>query len=267
MLWLLPLLGAMAGNRIHESKFANLSTGVVLVRPGATAFAPGASIPSTDGGIHPALSSPELLQSVIAKLDLRSRWQLSAADSYARLRGMIRLQSVEGTILTEVTVRGSSMVESLEVCHSVLEEFTRIVNRQAFEERALSLASSTEAASRQESLVEQKREALSKLLRRDKYGSFPVQEAEFEQAQRDLEKLKIHEITLRLESEIWEERVLVHEWPSAASPVSMRSEWTRSLLLHLALGLAAGALSSIVSIYLAELSFPKRESPSIGSGL
>lgn len=76
MLWLLPLLGAMAGNWVHSSKFANTSSGVVLVRPRTLVFAPGTCIPSYDETVDPVLSSPALFRPVASKPDLGSRWQM-----------------------------------------------------------------------------------------------------------------------------------------------------------------------------------------------
>lgn len=255
VLWLMPLVGVLAGLWTHSSKFAHISSGTIQIRFGPLVFAPGACIPSNDQPTHPALSSPELLQAVVAKQDLESRWGLTRRDCLDRLRGMIRSRAIEDTALTEISVRGWNIEESIAICRTVLEEFRQIVSKETANRLSPDLAWAKEAAIRQEELVDRKRAELSDLLRSNKHFGLNAAKTAFEEAQRELGKLKIRETKLELDSKVLEP-VLVHEWPSASLPASLRSEWIRSLLFHLVRGISAGALLAIALMYLLEWIFP-----------
>ena len=256
VLWLLPLLGLTTGIGVHFSKFSNIGSCVIQLRQESHIPALGLRAAPDDEALHAALSSPELLGSVVSKLGLASRWRIGRNDGIDRLRGMIYSHRIKDTALIELTVLDRKSRDSVAICHAVLEEFQSTALRETEDRYSLELAWAKAAVFHQKDFVDLKREEVSSLLHYGGKGDFSTAITAFKEAQRTLEKLTIHEITLEMLNRAREEPVLVHKWPSATLAPSMEGEWIRSLLTYAALGLIAGATLAISSIYFFERLFP-----------
>ena len=258
--WVLPLVGIAIGLLAGYLDFRkkNAATGIVQV------------LPIHGVGFHEmlaALESEEVLSSTIRQVNLTDRWKMEHEECLPSLNGRVRIRNIRGTSLAEISILGMKSTETVEICASLIENFT--IQMEARESAAVQARFDLleDAISQAKSEVESTRAALeasvqshfdTRALNKDR--STLLEDGDSRQEDYNKALRNLSNARSAFLNELSHERlfgsVILHEAPSL-DPLPTW-EILRPFLLFAGIGLTAGVGLTVIVAYLLEAAFPRK---------
>lgn len=184
-----PVLGVVVAGVIvfaQPRQYESRATLQVRPRPVSMEVTPGLALPQPLGPTFfptefEIIKGQATLDAVASRLDLATRWGIEPDAARARLRGMIETENIRGTDLIEIRVRASTPAEARAIAAAVSEAY-RTRRTELERQRAMQAIQELQAeVLKQQDLVEDKRKALTRIIRQDKLpyapGGTPVDPA------------------------------------------------------------------------------------------
>jgi uncharacterized protein involved in exopolysaccharide biosynthesis len=239
--------------------------------------APGESriTPEFFGTQFEVIKSRNVLEKVVAKLELKNRWNVDKETAMRILKGIVDSQNIRGTDLISIRVRHTNQVDAREIAEEVANAYK--ANRAEIEsEKADAMLQELNKAVRdQEEVVEECRKTLEDLARIQRTNlqiegtetlmHFPTRQ-DYVDAQRNLataqdllQTMKLKQVAETISRKIPNESVMIHEEPVIAdSPVSPNV--TLNLVLGTALGLLLSPLMALPVMWFLNRMIPAKPS-------
>lgn len=270
LFWLIPLLGLISGIAFSFSPLLRWKTavGTLQIR---TQSLPGETTPLfTPADLADAIPSDEVLEETAIALDLSKGRQGENQEIIASLRTKISCRPIPGTDLVELSAKGIDRADAERIWRGLISSASEhLRTRRADLEQTWLAAIAVEIENRKAEF-ETKSEELQRYLdlKRPRLYDNPLDlrsptprliklQGDLWDDQEILAKLEIAEIAGRMNRQLIEDPVFIHETPSAHISIFL-SRMPRALTVSSSIGLGAGMVLAVILAYLLEMLFPRK---------
>jgi len=186
------------------------------------------------------IKSRKVLQRAVGALDLTKRWGVDDAEAIQMLKNIVQTQNIRGTELIAIRVCYTNAEDTRDIALEVAKAY-RDRRAELENDRARQMLEKLDDALReQEKRVEEKRQALNKLVEENE-GSpstarhLDAARQDSEDARETLDEMRMETATDRISRELPRNPIVIHE-----EPILARRPSSPNVPLNLVAGLVAG---------------------------
>jgi hypothetical protein len=269
LFWLIPLLGLISSIAFSFSPLLRWkkAEGTLQLR---TQSLPGETTPLfTTTDLANAIPSDEVLEKTAIALHLSEGRQTENEEFVATLRTRISCRQIPGTDLVELSVKGSDRADAERIWHGLISFANEHLRTRRADLKQTWLAAIAVKIEHKKAEVETKSEELWRYLgiQKPRVYDNPLDlrgptprliklQRDLWEAQEILANWEIAEIVGRMNRQLIEDPVFIHESPSARSSIFW-SRMPRALTVSSTIGLAAGTCLALILAYLVESISPR----------